>query len=126
RPDQISTNASRNVIPVFRPDQTRDAIHWIQSHSDEDFPVILELEDGDGLINAIHDLKQAGADSGSPLIFSLRIPFDADRVLDLALQDISVFHLRSDRSGNTSIGHVSKALRDVHNRLVEAGIRDRV
>lgn len=126
RPDQISAGAPRNVIPVYRPDQIRDAIHWIQANAAEDFPVIVELEDDDGLINAIHDLKQAGADSGSPLIFSLRIPFDADRVLDFALQDISVFHLRSDRKGDTSTGHVSKALRDVHNRLVDAGIRDRV
>jgi glutamate synthase domain-containing protein 2/ferredoxin len=126
RPDPMTAETSRNVIPVYRPDQIRNAIAWIQSHDDEDFPVIVELEDGDGLINAIHDLKQAGADLGSPLIFSLRIPFNADRILDFALQDISVFHLRSDRNGETSAGHVSKALREVHNRLVEAGIRDRV
>jgi glutamate synthase domain-containing protein 2/ferredoxin len=126
RPDQMTAETSRNVIPVYRPDQIRNAIAWIQSHDDEDFPAIVELEDGDGLIHAIHDLKQAGADFGSPLIFSLRIPFNADRILDLALQDISVFHLRSDRNGETLTGHVSKALREVHNRLVEAGIRDRV
>ncbi len=126
RHDQIPQETSRNTIPVYRPEQMREAIAWIELHADDDFPVIIELEDGDGFINAIHNLKQAGADSGSPLILSLRIPFDSDRVLDLALQEIPVFHLRSDRDGNTPTGHVTDALRRVHERLVEAGIRDRV
>ena len=61
---------------------------------------MLELEDGDGFISAFHEMKQLqGAVSGSPPLVSVRIPFDADRALDLTLQGAQVLHLVSDRSG---------------------------
>lgn len=109
------------MIPVLRPGDLADAPQWMRNNW------IVELEDGDGFINAFHELKQLqGAIAGSPPLLSVRIPFDADRALDLALQGAQVLHFMSDRNGNTPIGHISEALRAVHNKLVDSGLRDRI
>ena len=83
---------------------------------------MVELEDGEGFSNAFHQLKE----SINGTLLSVRIPFDPDRALDLTLQGAHVLHLMSDPDGQTPLGHVSKALREVHLKLVDAGLRDRV
>ena len=114
RPGQIKS--SRMLVPVFRPAEMDVILNNIDQHW------MIELEDGPGFERAFHQLKQ----QINGTLLSVRIPFDADRALDLALQGAHTLHLIADASGNTSIGHVSQALRAVHLKLVDAGIRDRV
>jgi len=110
------SGSGRNfVVPVYKPKEvsllTDPSQHWM-----------IELEDGEGFNDAFHELKQ----NINGTLLSVRIPFDADRGLDLALRGAHVLHLMADAAGNTPMGHVSEALRGVHLKLVEAGIRDRV
>jgi hypothetical protein len=56
----------------------------------------------------------------------------ADRVVELSKQGVKVFHIRADSHGRERLAdgrrgrHIKDALRDVHGRLVKAGIRDEV
>jgi glutamate synthase domain-containing protein 2/ferredoxin len=103
------------AVPVLKPSEigmlNNSKHYWM-----------IELQDGEGFNSAFHELRK----SINGTVLSVRIPFDPDRALDLALQGAHVLHLMADASGNTPIGHVSQALRIVHLKLVEAGIRDRV
>lgn len=103
------------AVPVFRPDQVKQfdpaADSWM-----------IELEDGPQFESAFHTLKS----NMNGTLLSVRIPFDADRALDLVLRGAHVLHLRTDYHGETPLGHVSRALRAVHTKLVDAGVRERV
>lgn len=115
----IFANASRDLppyaVPVFTPERVKEfdpaADLWM-----------IELKDGPGFEAAFHHLKS----NMNGTLLSVRIPFDPDRALDLVLRGAHVLHLRTDASGETPIGHVSKALRAVHSKLVDAGVRERV
>ena len=107
---------SPQIVPVIRPEEVdamRDTIdrHWM-----------IELEEGEGFGDAFHELRQRK----NGTVLSVRIPFDADQALDLALRGANVLHLMAEPTGETPLGHVSQALREVHLKLVNAGIRDRV
>jgi glutamate synthase domain-containing protein 2/ferredoxin len=104
------------LVPVVQPAEIAQIKESIHQHW------MIELQDGDGFNSAFHELKQ----HGNGTLLSVRIPFNADRALDLALQGAHVLHLMADATGDTPIGHVSHALRTVHLKLVDAGIRDRV
>ena len=69
------------------------------------------------------------------LVISVRIvlsPSTADRVMELSGQGIKVFHLCADQHGRERLEdgrsgrHIKDALRDVHGRLVRAGLRDEI
>lgn len=133
RPDQIDEGFGNSIIPVFDPADVDGAVSFIHRHSYGDAPIVVEVDADfersiDGFINAIHDLNRRGAvcSGRRPILLSVRIPFDIDRVMNLVSRKVSIIHLISDRNGETPLGHVSNALRMVHDRLIDAGVRDRV
>jgi hypothetical protein len=82
-------------------------------------------------------LKQAASalSKNSNVILSVRTPLtsnSSDRVLELARQGIKVFHLCADLHGcervsdSTPGRHMKDALREMHGRLVNEGLRDEV
>ncbi|MCI0605149.1 hypothetical protein L0156_19360, partial [bacterium] len=108
--------SQQSLIPVIPPSE----IGKIKENIDQHW--MIELEDGEGFNVAFHELKKRC----NGTLLSVRIPFDADRALNLALQGAHVLHLMTDAAGNTPIGHVSQAMRTIHLKLVDAGIRDRI
>src|SRR5262249_38918271 len=113
--DFDQTESSALQIPVLQPSQA-DLLARLED------PVMIELCDGDGFDSAFHEIKR----NVNGTLFSVRIPFDADRALDLVYRGAHVLHLITDPHGQTPIGHVSTALRTIHTKLVNAGVRDRV
>jgi glutamate synthase domain-containing protein 2 len=59
-------------------------------------------------------------------------PGTADRILELSKQGLKVFHLCADQHGceRTDTGvpgrHIKDVLREIHGRLVQAGVRDEI
>ena len=67
------------------------------------------------------------------LICGLRVPMEAgtaDRILEANQAGVKVFHIFADlhgrELGNDSPRHIKDAIRDIHRRLVQAGMRDEV
>jgi len=85
---------------------------------------MVELE-GDGLEAATRCVKAVRPDA----VVSWRVPLDRadpESVERMVRDGAEVLHLYADEYGQTARGFVAEALRDVHRRLVEAGIRDEV
>ncbi|MBN2337773.1 MAG: hypothetical protein JXP48_04460 [Acidobacteria bacterium] len=90
-----------------------------------------ELVDGPGLMALAGAIRRAKP--GAILSVRLRLaPATADRITALMREGFRVFHLSADPHGcerreDGSPGrHIRDALRDIHGRLVDSGVRDEV
>jgi len=90
---------------------------------------MVEVEDGPDVLAAAEKVRAVEPE----LLVGVRLdltPGVADRVIDLAARGLKVFHLGADLHGREKGAerprHIKDALREVHGRLVSAGIRDEV
>jgi hypothetical protein len=79
------------------------------------------------------DLVQQARTRHPHLLCALRLPMDAgtaDRILAASRIGVKVFHIFADLHGRELGGpsprHIKDALRDIHRRLVQQGVRDEV
>jgi hypothetical protein len=92
---------------------------------------MVQLVDGPDVAALTRDLQAARPQ----LVVSVRMPLTrgtADRILELTQTGVKVLHVCADQHGRELLDdgrpgrHIKDALRDVHGRLVQAGIRDEV
>jgi ferredoxin len=90
---------------------------------------MVEVEDGPDVLAAAEKVRAVNPE----LLVGGRLdltPGVAERVIDLAARGLKVFHLGADLHGRQKGAerprHIKDALREVHGRLVSAGIRDEV
>ncbi len=85
--------------------------------------------------SAVADLADVARTAYPELILSVRLPLTAGtagRIIELAQSGLKVFHVCADQHGRERLDdgrpgrHIKDALRGVHNRLVQQGIRDEV
>jgi len=123
---ELSPDLLSSVAPILGSDDVRgneDVITTIQQTAQlMDCPQVLELA------GRIHALKPQA-------ILSVRMtlrPETAGRILELSGNGLKVFHLCADQHGREQAGngrpgrHIKDALREVHSRLVEEGVRDEI
>jgi hypothetical protein len=138
----ITARELKTFAAVFAPDVAAlpaDLLPWVM-------PVFRSGDVGNGadavrkivqLIDSPDVLKSAGLiQSAKPLaILSVRIklgPGTADRILELSNQGLKVFQICADQHGcefteNGRPGrHIKDALREIHTRLVNEGVRDSI
>jgi hypothetical protein len=114
------------VVPVFSSDEVQ------RDPGFEGTAVkMAQLIDGPGLMESANRLLAAKPRA----ILSVRMglhPETADRILELSGQGLRVFHLCADQHGcEVTAGgvpgrHIKDALREIHTRLVNEGVRDQV
>jgi hypothetical protein len=141
----IAANELKTVAAVLAPDAAKisvDLLSWVMPvfKNKEDVADRLNLEairriaqlfDGPDVLesaSAIHAVKPQA-------ILSVRLAFEpgsADRILELSRQGIKVFQICADQHGQERSRnghpkrHIKDALRQIHNSLVQAGVRDEI
>jgi hypothetical protein len=112
RIDGRHLGAGSRVVPLVRPDEVGRLARLAP-------PVLVALDGWE---------PAAYAELGRLLPRSLccvRVPADAD-VLDLARHGVRVVHLVADRDGMAGGRFVGEVIREAHERLVDAGLREQV
>ncbi|MEJ2109969.1 MAG: glutamate synthase-related protein [Acidobacteriota bacterium] len=123
---KIPESELASVVPILSRDDIEPLEELIEKTSDMvqflDGPDLKEMESG------VREVKPQA-------IVSIRMtlrPNTADRILELAKEGFRVFHLCADLHGceRTEDGkpgrHIKDALRDIHGRLVDEGLRDEI
>lgn len=115
-----------SVVPILSREDIDSCEELIANTSN-----LVQFQDGPD----IEEMASAIADLKPHAIISIRLtlrPDSADRLLELTRKGFRVFHLCADLHGceRTESGepgrHIKDALRDIHSRLVQEGIRDEV
>jgi hypothetical protein len=114
------------IVPIFGSEDIRSGQGLMETIGSMaqlvDCPDVLELAD---LVHA----------SKPQAILSVRmtmVPGTADRILELSSRGLKVFHLCADPHGcertedHLPVRHIKDALRDIHSRLVNQGVRDEI
>jgi hypothetical protein len=110
-----------SVVPIFAGDDISDFGNVINSAS----PMI-QLLDGPKILDAADRIR----DIRPQAVLSVRAAIgskSADRIIELSGGGLKVFHLCADLHGRDLSGrHIKDALREIHTRLVDSGLRDEI
>ncbi len=110
-----------SVIPIFAGDDIPDFSNVIHSAS----PMI-QLLDGPEILGTANRIRSMRPEA----ILSVRAaigPKSAERIIELSGSGLKVFHLCADLHGRDLSGrHIKDALREIHTRLVDSGLRDEI
>ncbi len=115
-----------SVVPLFSLDDIGSLEGLIAGHCP-----MMELLDSPEIAESIRRIR----DLRPQAIVSVRMPLQpdsAERILELSVQGLKVFHLIADLHGRELLPgglpgrHAKDALRGIHARLVDEGIRDEI
>ncbi|MGH2605506.1 MAG: glutamate synthase-related protein, partial [Anaerolineales bacterium] len=104
---------SRAVIPIVRPEDEKDLLRSKGSHD------LIELEGWDR--SAASGLRRRLA----PALVMVRLSFGTD-LMEWVADGFRLFHLTADYHGRTAKGFVMDSIREAHDLLVRAGVREQV
>jgi hypothetical protein len=126
---ELPTEQLRHVVPLFDGffgERGLDGMQTVLAST----PMAQVVDDAGVLV-----LAEALSSLRPEMVVSVRMnltPGTADRIFELAGSGVKVFHLCADQHGRERLEnggpgrHLKDALRSVHGRLVERGIRDEV
>ncbi len=112
--------------------------HLIPLLSADEFDPSAEILKGTGMVELVYSAKTLEhrrklKESSPRTVVSIRLPLDKDakaNAAKLAREGAEVIHLCADYKGNELVGDrprfVKDALRDIHQHLVEEGVRDEI